>query len=137
MKTITKLKLILAGSVIVILLVTPVELFHASAWLVIHVYELIEFALDEIIHHFFDTARHTTQVIVFYIMAGLIVLSLYALWCWVVRTYRQMQQELSRQWPLWKHLAFNYWQNLPQNQKIKMLSAVSFGGVFMAFWALS
>lgn len=137
MKTNIKLKLIFAGSIIAMLVVMPIELFHGVAWVAIHAYEVVEFALDEVIHHVFHTSLHTTQVIVFYLTSTLILLGAYGVWRWLLRTCRQAKQELSGQWPVCKQHAFCYWQDLPPEKKIKMVSVLTFGGAFMAFWALA
>jgi hypothetical protein len=67
----TRIKIFIGIAGIALMIIMPLEIFHVCAWLVIHCYELLEFILDEIIHHLFNTSRHTTQIIVFYLMLAM------------------------------------------------------------------
>ncbi|MDD5460041.1 MAG: hypothetical protein PHG00_00140 [Methylococcales bacterium] len=58
-----------------LILTLPLETLQVLMWIAIHLFELLEFILDDAIHHVFHTSRHVTQVIVFYLMAELFLYS--------------------------------------------------------------
>lgn len=120
-----------AGAIFLVV-VMPVETFHLLAWGVIHVYELLEFILDEMIHHVFETSRHTTQLIVFYLMLGAFLYGLYRLarllrffnskviagisgWC------AACEEKAPLVWTLWL-----------LDKRIRMLCGFTFGGACLA-----
>lgn len=74
-----QIQIVMTAVVLILAVVMPVETFHLLMEIVVEIYELLEFTLDEVIHHVFETSRHTTQVIVFYLMLGMFLYGLYRL----------------------------------------------------------
>ncbi len=63
----------IAGSVFIGVLMMPdlmLELLHS-------IFELVEFTLDSLVEHLFHTDRHTSQVIVFYLLLSLLAVTAY------------------------------------------------------------
>lgn len=60
------------------------------------VFEVIEFSLDWLIEHLFHTDRHTTQVIVFYLLFAIVAYAAYrlirCLWAWAFAVKKQMAE---------------------------------------------
>ncbi|MCL7423461.1 MAG: hypothetical protein M8364_21455 [Methylobacter sp.] len=111
----------------------PVETFHLLAWGVIHVYELLEFILDEMIHHVFETSRHTTQLIVFYLMLGVFLYGLYRL----ARLLRFFNSKGSPGFPVGACAAYEekaplVWTLWLLDKRIRMLCGFTFGGACLA-----
>jgi hypothetical protein len=109
----------------------PLELLHAVVWIVQHVYMLFEFILDELIGHFFDVSRRTTQIAVFYlmiIMAGLAAIWLYhwiARWC---AAFPDWCREQKRQ------IAW-IWETSSLLKKTQLISGVSMGSAVLVMFA--
>lgn len=94
---------------------------------IVGLFELLEFTLDEIIEHFFHTSRHTTQVIVFYIMMGLFILIAYRIFVHSKKLYFIIRHEF----PDWriqqKERVLEHWLSLSIGKKLKMISGCTLG----------
>jgi hypothetical protein len=109
----------------------PLELLHAVVWIVQHVYMLFEFILDELIGHFFDVSRRTTQIAVFYlmvIMLGLAAIWLYhriARWCAALPDWCREQK---------RQIAW-IWETSSLLKKTQLISGVSMGSAVLVMFA--
>ncbi len=117
-----KWQLLLTATTVVILITAPdlaLWFLHTFFELLHGLFELFEGALDEVIEHLFDTDRHTTQLIVFYLMWAMALYPAYRLY---VYWYRRIQ-ELRRTVPIWwdetKQQAKTYWQHQSFGGKCK------------------
>jgi hypothetical protein len=129
------LGLILTVSIIAIMMFDTVfhlllELIHAS-------FELLEFSLDLLVEHIFETGRHETQIIVFYLMwflAG----------CVLYRLYKQLRALLRRSLEFKEYLVSDggrlkkeisaYWRRLSATGKAKWSMSFMTSFIFMVFW---
>jgi hypothetical protein len=127
--------LTLAVIVIVILMFdTAIDLFLE----LIHVsFELLEHSLDMLIEHVFHTDRHSTQVIVFYLLLSIAALLLYQLYKQLrtlPRRYYGVKDSLISVWSQLKIEALEYWQDLPLARKAKWLAGIIASFSFMVLW---
>jgi hypothetical protein len=104
---------------VAVFLIAPIEILHALVWFVFHIYELLEFILDEVIHHVFHTSRHTTQVIVFYLMIAIVLSVIYL----TVRTVRLI---------FTKQNIVDFFQPVYFSRKAQMIFGFTFGFAFLA-----
>ncbi len=111
-----------------IFLIAPIEILHALGWFVFHVYELVEFILDETIHHLFHTSLHTTQVIVFYLMMSMGLYGSYR----IVRAVRTVYKKQQGGWFQQKEKAADFFTPLLLSKKTKMIFGVTFSVAFLA-----
>lgn len=100
-------------------LIMPLEILHAVGWVIFHIYELLEFLLDEVIHHTLHTSRHTTQVIVFYLMIAIALYGSYR----IVRVVRSVCQ---------KEKIIEFFNPVSLSKKNQMIFGVTFGVAFLA-----
>lgn len=75
----TRINQVVIALTLLMLIVAPLEIAQVALWILVHIFEIVEFSLDEIIHFFFHTSRHTTQVVVFYFMLILLIALAYYL----------------------------------------------------------
>ncbi len=112
----------------------PDMIGHALIWIVIHIYEMLEFILDEAVHHFFETSRHTTQVIVFYLMIGLLLCVCYVL----VRRLLVLYRHASAVYPQWRNVQkekiAEFWASLSWIKKIQVLFGSALSTAFLSLW---
>ncbi|PKM12671.1 MAG: hypothetical protein CVV13_04475 [Gammaproteobacteria bacterium HGW-Gammaproteobacteria-3] len=117
-----------------LLITMPGMMGHAFIWIVIHIYEMLEFILDEAIHHFFETSRHATQVIVFYLMAGLFLCGFYLL----VRRLLVLYRHAVNVYPQWRNVQkekiTEFWASLSWVNKIQVFFGSTFSGAFLVLW---
>lgn len=131
MKTFTINNWVIAIALVFLTIKMPMELLHAVVWIVQHVYMLFEFILDELIGHFFDVSRRTTQIAVFYlmvIMGGLAAIWLFhriARWC---AAFPDWCSEQKRQ-------IAGIWQTSTMLKKTQLISGVSMGSAVLAMFA--
>jgi hypothetical protein len=86
-------------------------------------FEWLESILDTIVEHLFHTELHETQIIVFYVIMGVVAVPLYYLWRMLMRVIVQLKQTSHRTqdaFHLYRAQASLYWQNLPFYFKIIM-----------------
>jgi hypothetical protein len=123
-----RIQRVMTAGAIFLVVVMPVETFHLLAWVVYHVYELLEFILDEAIHHVFETSRHTTQVIVFYLMVGLFLYGLYRL-ARLLRFFNsKVKAGISGWCAAYEEKAPLVWTPWLLDKRIRMLCGFTFGG---------
>lgn len=78
------------------------ELLHGT-------FELVEYSLDQLVEHLFHTDRHTTQIIVFYLLLSMVFFFIYQMvrrlpvWCSACRdnavdTFYRLENKL---WDYW------------------------------------
>lgn len=99
-------------------------------------FELVEFSLDQLVEHLFHTDRHTTQIIVFYLLLSMVFFFIYQtarrlpVWCSACRDnavdiFYHLENKLS-----------DYWKCTSLSRKIRISLALllSFGlMVFVLF----
>ncbi|MBU2571522.1 MAG: hypothetical protein KJ725_16125 [Gammaproteobacteria bacterium] len=128
----TNIKIAIIMSALAAILIMPGTAFWLLESLVIGLFEVLELALDEIVEHLFHTSRHTTQVIVFYIMWGLFIGAAY----WFYHYSKQLYFNIKAEFPDWlfktREQATLNWKVLPFSKKIKMISGCSLGAAFVA-----
>lgn len=80
-----------------ILIITPdltVWLDHTIFVLLHALFEFIEVTLDDIVEHLFHTDRHTTQIIVFYLIWAIVLYSAYRLFRYCKRRVIELKQAI-------------------------------------------
>jgi hypothetical protein len=107
------------------------ELVHFFFELLFILFEWIESTLDKLVEHLFHTELHQTQIIVFYLIVGIVVFPLYYLWRMSLRLFVQLKEALPAAWMLYKTRTTLYWQDLSLIGKIKLI-AVFTGITYLA-----
>lgn len=125
-------QVVVVFSVIGLMVIVPIDFFHALAWIVIHVYEVVEFILDEAIHHAFKTDRHSTQVIVFYLMMGIFLYGTYRLVKAARRTLSHVCGEKSGYWKKLKIKVSDFFKCFPRDRKAQIILGFTFGSACIA-----
>jgi len=123
---------LMASSVIGLAIIAPVEISHVLLWLVVHVYELTEFILDEAISHVFNTGRETTQIIVFYMMLGMVLYACY----WGAKGVRHVIRKQNKDFRGWlakqSEITRHVWKRLPLGKKFQVFGGLLFGSMLFA-----
>jgi hypothetical protein len=107
------------------------ELVHFFFELLFIIFEWVESTLDKVIEHLFHTELHETQIIVFYLMVGIVLLPLYYLWRMLMRLFFRLKETLPATWALYKIRATLFWQDLSLTGKIKLI-AITIGTIYLA-----
>jgi len=94
-------------------------------------FEWLETLLDDVVEHLFHTELHETQIIVFYLMMGIVALPLYYLCLMLLRLFSRLKETLIADWTLIKTRATLYWQDLSLIGKIKLL-VITAGAIYLA-----
>lgn len=128
----TPIKISIVLAILAVTLVMPDTVYGLLETIVVGLFELLEGALDEIIEHLFHTSRHTTQIIVFYLMWAMFMYGAYRLLRYLKRLYTVVRAEFPDWWLQQCELASATWHNLPLNKKYKMISGCSLGAVCFA-----
>jgi len=113
-------------------LTAPLEILHALVWIAFHAYELFEFILDEAIHHVFHTSRHVTQVIVFYLMAGMCLYGVYRLVKGVKGVYSKEKIGFPKELAKQKEQVAELFKQLPLSKTTQMIFGLTFSVAFLA-----
>lgn len=129
-------QIVMTAAVFTLVAVMPVETFHLLAWVVYHIYELLEFILDEAIHHLFETSRHTTQVIVFYLMMGLFLYGLYRLARLLAAIRLKVKAGIAGLWALRGEKLSGAWKLWLSDKRVRMLCGFTFGWACLALLVL-
>lgn len=108
-------------------LLMPDLVFDLLTQLMHGFFELLEYSLDLLIEHVFHTDRHTTQVIVFYILIAAVGLVVYELARYVPSWHRSVKIAGSRQFKLLKI----EWLSMPLYAKAKFSL-----GLFVALYVM-
>jgi hypothetical protein len=107
------------------------ETVHLFFELLFISFEWIESLLDKIVEHLFDTELHQTQVIVFYLMVGMVVFPLYFLGRMLLHLFFRLKETLVEEWALNKASVILYWQDSSLMDKIKWLVIMA-GAIYLA-----
>jgi hypothetical protein len=107
------------------------ELVHFSLELLFIAFEWVESTLDKLIEHLFHTELHETQIIVFYLIVGIVLLPLYYLWRMLKRLFYWSKETLPLKWTLYKTQAIFYWQDLSLFDKTKWI-AITVAAIYLA-----
>jgi hypothetical protein len=114
------------------------ELVHFFFELLFHLadisFEWIESTLDTVIEHLFHTDLHETQIIVFYLIAGIAAFPLYYLWRMLRSLFFRSKDAYHTAHAAclqYKARALNYWQHLSLINKVKFV-ALSAGIIYLA-----
>ncbi|HEY5139827.1 MAG TPA: hypothetical protein VIJ25_11005 [Methylococcales bacterium] len=128
----------LAFIVIVVLIAMPdvvmgllFELVHFFFELLFIAFEWVESTLDKLIEHLFHTELHETQVIVFYVLVGIVLLPLYYLWRMLKRLFLRLKESLPVTFSLYKNRTTLFWQDLSLVGKIKLI-AITVVAIYLA-----
>ncbi|GAB4261434.1 MAG: hypothetical protein Kow0065_11950 [Methylomicrobium sp.] len=132
----TNIKLALIGAALLAVVTMPGAVFWLLESIVVGLFEMLELILDEIVEHFFHTSRHTTQIIVFYLMWILFMGGAYGLVRYCTRCYRTFRSEFPAWWSDCCERAVSSWYEFPLSKKIKMISGCSLGAAFVAVFVL-
>jgi len=124
--------MVMAAAVFMLVAAMPVETFHLLAWVVYHIYELLEFILDEAIHHLFETSRHTTQVIVFYLMMGMFLYGLYRLARLLAAIRLKVKAGIAGLWAVRGEKLSGAWKPWLSDKRVRMLCGFTFGWACLA-----
>lgn len=95
-----------------------VWLFHSLIELLHTLFETVEMILDRSVEHLFHTGLHETQVIVFYVMLGVVVWACYKLWHGLPHWYKQLIGAIKEFLSDQKYAAFYDWKTQSLRQKI-------------------
>lgn len=104
------------------------ELLHLS-------FESLEFILDVVIEHLFDTGRHATQTITFYILLLFAAYLLYKIGRSLPRWYGALKTDLVAVRCQFTETALDYWLAAPALSRVKWWSALTIG-MGMLIWSL-
>jgi hypothetical protein len=104
------------------------ELLHLS-------FESLEFILDVVIEHLFDTGRHATQTITFYILLLFAAYLLYKIGRSLPRWYGALKTDLAAVRCQFTETALDYWLAAPALSRVKWWSALTIG-MGMLIWSL-
>lgn len=107
-----------------ILIVAPLEVFHLLLELLHILFEWAEEGLDFVIELVFDTSLHSTQVIVFYILASVFFFGCYRLWRGLPAFYQRQKIHLSDFLSNEINIIQNYWHQSIAN-KLKLSAAIA------------
>ncbi|WP_374087147.1 hypothetical protein [Methylomicrobium lacus] len=98
-------------------------------------FEALEFTLDIIIEHLFDTGRHATQTVTFYVILLFAAYFLFKLSRKLPVWYGAIKTELSGVRHQFTVAAEDYWHTAPVNSLVKWCSVLMIG-VSMLAWGL-
>ena len=107
------------------------ELGHFFFELLFISFEWIESTLDTVVEHLFHTDLHQTQVIVFYLLAGMVLYVAYRLLRALPPLFYRLYNTMLIAWTQQKNHASVYWQELSLINKIKLI-AVFAGIIYLA-----
>ena len=110
------------------------EVVHLFFELLLISFEGLESILDTIVEHLFHTELHETQIIVFYLIVGILVIPLYYIWRMLLRIMFQLKKTSHRTQDalsLYRIQASLFWQNLSFLGRI-MVIAVSMSILYLA-----
>ena len=111
------------------------ELVHFFFELLFHLadisFEWIETLLDNIVEHLLHTELHETQIIVFYLMMGIVGIPLYYLGRMLLRLFFQLKETSDAAWTLYKTRTVYYWQKLSLIGKIEFI-VIILGAIYLA-----
>ena len=117
---------------IVIILIMPdlimgllFELVHFFFELLFISFEWIESTLDTLVEHIFHTELHQTQVIVFYLLAGMALYIAYRLWRVLSSLFCRLSNNMLTTWTQQKIRASIYWQELSLINEIKLVAVIA------------
>ncbi|MBF6650831.1 MULTISPECIES: hypothetical protein [unclassified Methylobacter] len=127
-----QIQIVITAAVLILAVVMPVETFHLLMEIVVEIYELLEFTLDEVIHHVFETSRHTTQVIVFYLMLGMFLYGLYRLARLLRAINLKVKTVISGWHAICNERSANAWKPWLLDKRVRMLCGFTFGGACLA-----
>lgn len=136
MNSTTKIKWFLLSITTAILIVSPdlaVWLIHTLFELLHALFELVEITLDEIVEHLFHTDRHTTQIIVFYLMWAMALYPAYRIFRYCKRRITELKQAI----PCWcrnkRNQAKTHWQQQSLIKKFKLISGCFLGAIGISY----
>ncbi len=109
------------------------ELVHLFFELLFHIadisFEWIESTLDTLVEHLFHTDLHQTQIIVFYLLAGIAALPFYYLWRMLRRLFFYLRDAFHAVHAIWMHYktrAALYWLDMSLFGKILLFAVFAF-----------
>jgi hypothetical protein len=106
------------------------ELLHLA-------FEAVEFTLDVIIEHLFDTERHVTQTITFYILLLFAAYFLYKLGRNLPSWYDAIKTDLAVIRHQFTETALDYWLAEPVLRRVIWGSALTIGMSMLMWWLLA
>ena len=107
------------------------ELAHFFFELLFISFEWVESTLDTVVEHIFHTELHQTQVIVFYLLAGMMLYVAYRLWRVLSSLFCRLSNNMLTVCTQQKTRASIYWQELSLINKIKLVTVFA-GIVYLA-----
>lgn len=107
-------KIIFISVLVVFIVLMYEELIHLLIELLHVLFESVEYTLDLVIEHLFETGTHETQVIVFYILVPAVFYAVYELCRLSFYKYRKLKRNLYQQ----KIKTLAQWQALSIFKKI-------------------
>ncbi|MGR9116242.1 MAG: hypothetical protein ACU85E_10785 [Gammaproteobacteria bacterium] len=128
----TQMKVAFVLTLITATLSMPETAYWLLHSVVVGLFELLEGALDEIIEHLFDTDRHTTQIIVFYLMWVMFLFGSYRLFLHLKNLYASARSEFPDWFQQKRIQVTSNWQELSLAKKLKMISGCSLGAACIA-----
>lgn len=113
------------------------SLFHVLIVIVHYLFEFSESSLDSIIEHLFHTSRRATQIIVFYIMTGILSAVVFLVLRSVPGWYRMICNRLKTYYVDKKIEAIDFWRQQTLLLKIKLCTQIMVGTFTILFFAFS
>jgi hypothetical protein len=113
------------------------SLLHTLYVIAHYLFELCESSLDALIEHLFHTSPRITEIIVFYIMAGIISLLSFLLLRAIPSWYCIICEQLNNYYQCKKTEALTFWHQQTILLKIKLFSLIVAGSFAMLVFALS
>lgn len=113
------------------------SLFHVLIVIAHYLFEFFESSLDSIVEHLFHTSRRATQIIVFYIMIGILSSVIFLLLRAVPGWCRRICKRLTDYFNDKKMQAIDFWHEQTLLLKIKLCSEIIAGISAMLFFAIS
>ena len=123
----SRLKIFSTLTIAATLLFAPDVLLDLTSSVIVGLFESLEYFLDKIVEHLFNTSRHTTQIIVFYLMWMLLIFLIYK----SVRAAKQQLDLIKNRLPLWWRFHVNEiktrWYIQPLQKKIRVIFGCCLG----------
>lgn len=113
------------------------SLFHSLAVLAHYLFELCEHGLDVVVEHLFHTSPRTTEIIVFYIMATLILALFYQMLRMLPRWYCRLCEQFDDYLLERKKIMIRHWEEQDLGTKVTWCSVFISSSLFMLMLAFN
>jgi hypothetical protein len=112
-------------------------LLHSMLAILHTLFEFTEHALDILIEQLFHTDPRTTEIIVFYLMVGIVGSIIFSLLKALPRWYSQFFEMLDNIWNQEKVKAITYWQHQSAIEKVKSGTILMASLIIAVLWVFN